>query len=271
MVVGHSILDQGPSGAGKSSLLRSALRHEGSGVVIMAPGDDEEASYAEFRGRSEYVIRGFDDPEFLPTLGVKEVGGFKAALNTVRSVYNKTKEELAAGNPLPYAVLGIDTISSLSQLSVNFWLKKMNLEGPPPALSPEGARFYGGIRSQMEEFMRPCRSLKGMGLHLIATSHVSEKEIKKTAVAGASGATGHMPLIMGSFRDRVAGIFDLVFHAGVQNNAEPKFYVQWVPDPKRPTKSRLGKLSDQVMLPNDWPTLKAAAEAALARRAEGSE
>lgn len=68
-IPGHSILLLGPPGSGKSSLARKALEHEGSGVVALAPGLSEETSYRTLRNNAAYVVRGYDDPEFYPSLG----------------------------------------------------------------------------------------------------------------------------------------------------------------------------------------------------------
>ena len=145
-------------------------------------------------------------------------------------------------------------------------------------MSKDGAQYYIGIQNLMQSFMRPVRACRGLGMHLIVTSHVSEKEVKATSIAGA-GSTAHMPLIPGAFREQLPGYFDVVLHAGLDrvnpytedggnNPAKPRHYVKWMPDARRPSKSRVGFLSPQEKLSNEWLVLKPLIDNALAQRSK---
>lgn len=278
---GHSILILGPSGAGKSTTGAGALTLEGSGVVFMAPGEDEATSYSQFRDaegndRPGYVLRGFDDPDFLPLIGQKTTSGLANAMKVAKALHEKLQKEYAEKQPLSYKVIVVDKISGFSELAVNIMLKECGLKEAPPAQSPEGARYYTGITNLLNQFIRPLRACRGYGAHLIITSHVSEKEVSNTAIAGAA-SEAQVALIPGrAFREALPGMVDFSLYAGVDkqnelvdgknNPAKPRHYLQWMPDPKRPTKSRAGWLSDQKNLPNEWEYLKPLLDAALARR-----
>jgi hypothetical protein len=258
----------GPSGGGKSTILRTALRHEGSGVILMAPGDDEYNSYAEFADNDNYALLPFDDPEFLPAAGLKKVGGLVAAMKAATKLRQVLEE-----NPGKYAVLGVDRIDGFAQLAVNVMLKKCDLSEAPKAMSPEGARYYTGLQNLLHQFFRPLRACRGLGAHLLVTSHVMEKEVDKMQLAEA-GSTAYMPLIPGSFRNQMPGIFDLTMFAAVnkagklvdgRNDVQnPRHYVKWMPSASQPTKSRIGPLSDRDKLPNEWDHLRPLLDAALA-------
>ena len=276
---GYSIIDLGPSGAGKSSLCRDALLHEGSGVVLLAPGDAERVSYLEFEDNDAYQIGSFDDSEFFPTVGEWEATGQKNAVTALRNVASVLKKDREEGKPLRWRVLVLDSLSSFSHLSVNAMMAAMRLDDAPKAMSPEGARYYSGIRNKTEEVLRAARVCQGFGMHLLCTTHVTEKEQKLgTGLATQISKTVHVPLMAGSIRDTVTQMFDLAVYAGIDtanelvdgrnDPARPRFYVQWVPDPKRPTKWRGGVLSATDKLPNDWRVLRDAIEASLATRSQ---
>jgi hypothetical protein len=265
---GYGVLLGGPSGAGKSTLARSALIAEGSGVALLAPGDDELMSYIELDGREEYYLKGFDDPEFLPTAGLYKTEGLGLLIKTLNAVRNKAKESWEKGEELKYKVLVLDTISSMAQLAVNQMMMKCGVTDAPAAMSPEGARFYSGIRNLMEEVMRPVRACKGYGMHVIGLTHVGEKQVSKTAMAETKSKMAQMPLIVGAFREVLPAYFDLVMHAGVDQQGTPRHYMMWVSDVSRPTKSRVGSLGSTVRLPNDWRVLRQLIKEAIERRSK---
>lgn len=275
MKPGYSILILGPSGAGKSTFIRQALEDEGSGVAFLAPGPDELTSYMAILDKPGYYVEGFDDPAFLPAIGMREVQGLARAIKLANTLRQRLEEDFKAGKPLTYKVIAVDKISGFAELAVNVMLKACNLAEAPTAMSPEGARYYTGITNLLDQFMRPLRACRGYGAHLLVTSHVAEKEISPTAVAEVSGQEAHVPLIPGKgFREKLPGIFDLVFYAvvnkagklisdpndpsNVRNDPNnPRHCLLWMPDPKKPTKSRLGPLSDKRLLPNEWHVVKA--------------
>jgi hypothetical protein len=254
--VGHAVLVLGPSGAGKSSLARSALLTEGAGAALLAPGVDELASYTELLGRPEYMVFSVDDPEWAPSVSKLKATGFQQAMGWMY-------ERLAAPPP----VLVVDTVSALAQLAVNHVMCRMGIREAPKAMSPEGAQYYTGIRNAMEDFMRLARACRAAGSTLLFTSHVAEKEQAATAMAGQISKTVHVPLIPGSYREVLPAAFDVVLHAGVNPASKDlRHYLQWVSDPKRVTKSRVGDLGPG-QLQNNWPVLKQAIVQAIKARA----
>lgn len=249
---GASLLLLGPPGSGKSSLARKAAEAEGSAVIALAPGMDEETSYRKFRENPSYIVKGYDDPEFFPSApGGLVASGFDALLHDLRTTY-----ALVAGDKGPKpAVLVTDTFSSMSGLAMNKTYAKFKVIQPPAALSPDGAAFWGYYRNLQESLMRICRAIRGSGLHWIATCHVDEKMVKEAGVANqeAIEKVGIVPAIAGGFRNVFAAGFDLVMYTRIEKGASgPVYYLQWQSDPKRPTKSRYEGLAPTGKIANDW-------------------
>lgn len=261
---GQTLLLMGPPGSGKSTLARQALEAHGSGIVCLAPGLSEEASYRKFRGNEAVKVKGFDDPNFFPSEGSLVATGYRELIGYLRGVYKALKEEQDAGKPLRFKVLVTDTFNSMSTLAMNQTLQHLGVDMPPPAMSPTGAAFWGYQRNLQEQLTRACRSIRGLGLDWIATCHVAEKEAKDTAIANpdraedVKGKASIVPAISGGFRDVLAGEFDLVLHCGVTRNdkKEPVHYLQWQPSAKRPTKSRYGALATAGKIPANWNKLQ---------------
>jgi energy-coupling factor transporter ATP-binding protein EcfA2 len=274
---GLTVLLLGAPGSGKSTLARQALQAEGSGLIALAPGMDEAASYRQLAGNELYRVRGFDDPEFYPAAGSMKATGYDELLAWLRGVYASLRAAAEKNEPLPYRVLVTDTFNAMSTLAMNKTFVHIGVTEPPPAMSPNGAAFWGYQRQLQEALMRACRAIRGMGLHWIATCHIAEKELKETAVANpdqmeGKKASGMVPAISGGFRDVLAAGFDLVLHTGVVRpdaTKPPVHYLQWQPSSKRPTKSRYGALADSGRIAADWRKLReriAAADAAEAAK-----
>lgn len=265
-MAGLSVLAMGAPGSGKSTLARQALVAEGSGLVALAPGLNELASYERWTKDTEkYRIKGFDDPEFYPMAGSMVATGYDDLLKWLRGIYVGLKKEVEEGKPPRFQVLVTDTFNDMSVLAMNKTLSHLNTEMPPPAMSPTGAAFWGYQRNLLDALMRACRSIRGLGLHWVCTCHVAEKELKETAMAnpdaveGVKGKMGIVPAISGGFRDVMAGGFDIVLHTGVMRpdkNKPPVHYLQWMPSDKRPTKSRYGGLAEQGRIAADWIKLR---------------
>lgn len=282
---GKTLLLLGAPGSGKSTLARQALIAEGSGLIALAPGLDELASYRQVSGNAAYRVRGFDDPDFYPAAGSLKATGYDELLAWLRGVYASLKAAADKSEPLTYKVLVTDTFNAMSTLAMNKTLSHMGVTEPPPAMSPTGAAYWGYQRNLQEALMRACRAIRGMGLHWIATCHVVEKEMKETSVANPDHAegmkkSGMVPAISGGFRDVMAGGFDLVLHCGVTRAAgtpaaggkpategKPLHYLQWQPSSKRPTKSRYGSLSEHARIPASWVKLQELIAAADAKDA----
>jgi hypothetical protein len=254
----HSITVLGPPGSGKSHFAMKALKAEGSGVVLLAPGLAEEASYRAFRDNPKYIVKGFDDPEFIPAIGSVKAEGFVNALHCLSGILKSLK----AGGPKP-AILVTDTFSAFAELAVNATMAKFKRTEAPPAMSPDGASYWTHVAQLMGSMARLCRAIRGEGVHWISLCHISEREMKEVAGANpenlsTTGAKGHTPAISGGFRDVYAREFDLVLHAGVKKEVVKEegkdvkktvFYLQSAPSAKRPTKSRYNL---PPMIRNDW-------------------
>ena len=271
----RSALAAGPSGSGKSTLLRSALLHEGSGVVLLAPGADEINSYddldyqvarwvdgkAEIPTDTSYLMMPVDDEDFLPSIGETKADGLVKALTYLRGVYKILKADVDVGDPPRWRVLGNDTLSAVGDLAYNAMLSGMGVTEPPKARGDGGATFYSGLQSKVLEVCRVCRAIRGLGVHWIATTHVKMADASETYTAeDVSVKAQRMPLFTGAVREKIPAIFDLVFYTGVERG---KHYMIHKPDPKRAAKSRMGLLADGRQLPNDWVAVLSALEDAV--------
>jgi hypothetical protein len=269
-IPGVSLLVLGPPNAGKSTLARKALEAEGGGYVMLAPGHDEYASYRMFKDNPQYIIRGYDDPEFFPQANEFKVEGFDRLIKELREAYAFLQAHPPGTEGGATAkVLVTDTFNSMSTLAMNKTYAKFKRSEAPPAMSPDGAAFWTYYRNLQESLMRICRAIRGCGLHWVATCHVAEKEMKEFGTANpeqaSSKAAGLVPAISGGFRDVFPAAFDLVLYAGVRKAVQKQpdgkevpvtqHYLRWQPDPKRPTKSRYGSLGASGIIPNDWEGL----------------
>ena len=276
---GYSVLIVGPSGSGKSSILRTALQHEEGGAVVMAPGSDELNSYTEMHDEAEmpvwqrddagrvtqvevpharYLFAPIEETDFAPSIQAKpQANAHRDVLHTLGAIYKATLQSVSTGDAPPWPVLGLDTFSSMNDFAHNEMMAKLRLSEPPPAISPEGSSYFGGISRCLNEIARKSRAIKGLGVHWIATAHVKERESSPTYAADEkAGKTQQMPLFTGAFREAVPAIFDLVIYTYVRGG---EHFALWKPDSRRAAKSRLGDLKLDEKLKNPtWPVLKKA-------------
>lgn len=272
----HGMLLAGASGVGKSTLLRSALVYYGAGAVALAPGMDESSSYLGLLDNPKYNFGNFDDIFFQPALNQWTATGHKELVNWLTKIYTECKEDVVNGRAIRYPVIGCDTYSAVGRLAYNATLAKFQRTEAPPAQSPDGAAFYSYLRLTMESSFRLFRAIRGLGAHLIMTSHTTEAEVSEIQKNEADvGSKKIMPDLPGGFKNMFPASFDLVFHVGVMIGKEGektvrKHYVQWQPDPKRPTKSRFPGLSENARIKADWAEINQRIEKAAAKMAEGS-
>lgn len=246
----HSVLLTGASGAGKSSLIRGALEHYGSGLVVLAPGIDEIDSYIGLVDKPGFVFKGFDDIEYQPTVKGSKATGLDEMTKWLRERYAEVKADVEQGKPPRYAVLGVDTLSAVGRLAYNATLARFNLTEPPPAIGSSGAPFYSYLRIILESSVRVMRGLRGLGVHWIVAAHPTEAEV--TAIqqtANAPSGSKILPDLPGGFKNQLPSFFNLVVDVNINNKGE--HYVQWAGDQKRVTKSRLGTLDGggKIILP----------------------
>lgn len=261
----QSILVTGASGVGKSTFLCKALEAEGSGCVLASPADELD-SYSPLLDNPSYAFQAIDDGLYTPTLkdGSKPTG-LADGLAWLKQRFVEVLSDAKANKAPRYAVLGLDTVSAMGSLATNATMANYSRTEPPPALSPDGAAFYTYLRMKQEELMRLARAFRGYGVHLIALSHEVETEVGPEKVASTidGKVKVHLPAVPGAFRAALPSFFSTVLHAGVApgSNGTRQHYVQWKPDPKRPTKTRFGDLG-QDKLNNDWLMIKTAIEQA---------
>lgn len=280
---GKSILLAGPPGSGKSTFVRSMLRELGGGAVALAPGVDEAESYSDFYdaagqpiwnekgglwlpGSAElpYLLAPFDDEGLTPTLGrqdTERASGFKRALRFLKVLKQQLSEDRAAGRAPRYPVFANDTFTGIGDLCYNEMLAIIGSDEPPKARGENGATFYGGYKTKMQEYSRVARGLRMLGVHWVATAHVYTREVdKKLSAQDVVAKEQVKPIFTGAYRDQVAGQFDLVFFTGIGKDGKP--YMQWRPSMDKAAKSRVGDLSKDDRIENTWPALEAALKSA---------
>lgn len=266
----HSVLLTGASGVGKSTLIRGALEHYGSGLVVLAPGLDEQDSYVGLVGKPGYVFKGFDDVLYQPTVKGSKATGFEEMTKWLRERYVEVASDVESGLAPRYAVLGVDTLSALGRLAYNATLARFGLTEPPPAIGSSGAPFYSYLRIILESGVRVMRGLRGLGVHWIVASHPTEAEttaIQQTASSPSSSKI--MPDLPGGFKNHLPSFFTTVLDVNIGNKGV--HYVRWAGDPKRVTKSRLGSLGGdgKIDLPANaklaWDLVSGRIEAAMER------
>jgi len=270
----HSVLLTGASGVGKSTLIRGALEHYGSGLVVLAPGTDEDMSYVGLLDNPAFKFRGFDDIEWQATDKNSKATGHSDMIKWLRERYAEVKSDVDAGKPPRYAVLGVDTLSAVGRLAYNATLARFNLTEPPPAIGSSGAPFYSYLRIILESGVRVMRGLRGLGVHWIVASHPTEAEttaIQQTA--NAPSGSKIMPDLPGGFKNQLPSFFTTVLDVNIGQKGV--HYVRWGGDQKRVTKSRLGDLGGdgKIDLPANaklaWELLSGRVEVAMARLVNG--
>lgn len=263
----NSVLFTGASGAGKSTLLRGALEYYGSGLVVLAPGDDEIDSYIGLTG-DKYAFKGFDDVLFHPESKEWNATGHSDMVAWLKQRYTEIKSDVDGGKEPRYKVLAVDTVSAIGRLAYNATLAKFKYTEPPPSISPTGASFYGYLRITLESGIRLQRAIRGLGVHWIVASHPTEADVTPIQALGGSKSK-IMPDLPGGLKNVLPSYFTTVLDVGIGTTG--KHYVQWAGDPKRVTKSRLGPLSStgKIELPTGsraaWETIAVALDKARAK------
>lgn len=248
-----SILLLGPTGSGKSSFIAQALRHYGSGAVALAPGVDEKNSYGDMLENSAYAFQGFEEVNYQPYLGRWTTNAMRDAVLWLEKIRDEVQADVASGKPPRYAVLALDTASGLARYAYNVTMAQLKLLQPPAAKSPEGAAFYSVLKLTQESLYRPIRAIYGTGVNIIAAAHVTENENISDAAVTEKAAKVILPDVPGGFKTVLPSFFDLVFHTMILRTPQGVQHVlQWKPDARRPTKSRLGSLGESALIPNDF-------------------
>jgi hypothetical protein len=267
MIVANSVLLTGASGAGKSTLLRGALEYYGSGLIVLAPGTDEANSYIGLLENNNYSFKPFDDLEFHPELKEFTATGHSDMIQWLKARYAELKSDVDSNKEPRYKVLAVDTESAVGRMAYNATMAKFKYTEPPPAQSPTGASFYGHLRIVLESGARIMRAIRGLGVHWVVASHPTEADVTAIQQLG-SAKSKIMPDLPGGFKNNFPGFFDVVLDVGI--GSDNKHHVQWEGDPKRVTKSRIGRLAPtgRIALPvgskASWITLVTALDKARA-------
>lgn len=266
----RSILLLGPTGTGKSSFIRQMLDHYGSGAIALAPGVDEKNSYGHLLENPAYVFEGFEEESFQPYMNVWEVNAMKDAITWLNGIRDLVKADVAAGQEPRYKVLAIDTASAMARYAVNVTMAQLRMKQPPAAKSPEGAAYYSVLKQTQESLYRPIRAIYGYGVNVVAAAHVTENENISEAQVAEKSAKVILPDVPGGFKTVLPSFFDAVLHTQIVRSPQGvKHILQWKPDMKRPTKSRLGDLGEGSTIPNDFNEFLRRVEAAEEKRANG--
>jgi hypothetical protein len=260
-----SVLIVGPSGTGKSTFAYKALKALGSGIVVMAPGVDEQNSYVDLLDNPAYKFAGFDDLDWAPSIGQKSATGLNEMLKFLDDERLRVSKLPVEERP---KVIVVDTQSGVGRLAFNNTLAKFNMTEAPPVRGEQGYPFFTRLLQLQEAQMRKVRAFRAMGLHMIVLSHSSEKENVSEAAVAERGAKMIMPAVPGSFNSVLPGYFDLVMYSQISKDSQgkPVYQLQWRGDMKRPSKSRIGALGNQSHVANDWLTVQKMLAEAVEKR-----
>jgi hypothetical protein len=269
-MISHSTLAIGPQGSGKSHLARTALKHYGSGIVVMARGMDEVNSYYPMaEDVDHYTFRGFDDPDFQVLIGSKGAHGALDMVNFLEE--QKVRVEAMAPEDRP-KVLVFDTATGIGDLALNATLQKFGMTEPPPVRGERGFPFFSYLSRVQAGIFAKGRSLRALGLHWFVLAQAAERETTPEQAAPNPGMLRKqvMAAVPGGFRDMIGQYFDQVFQvqAIVVSGKQPVHQMLWLPDTQHGTKSRWGNLTQNLKpIENDWPKVLVELERLAAARA----
>lgn len=245
MALTHSILLTGASGVGKSTLIRGALEHYGSGLIVLAPGRDEYNSYVSLHDNPAFVFGDFDDIMYQPALDPKsKAEGYTQMVRWLKERFLECQADQSSGKAIRYKVLAVDTMSGIGRLAYNQTLSRFQLSEPPAAIGSSGAPFYSYLRNTLESGVRLMRAIRGLGVHWLMASHPTEAEATQIQLTeGAKISSKIMPDLPGGFKNVLPSYFDIVVDVNIDSNG--KHYIRWGGDARRVTKSRFGTLAEK--------------------------
>lgn len=137
----------------------------------------------------------------------------------------------------PDCTFVVDTLGELQNYLAAWIMSNRTKQGPDNLALNE----YGILDKHFKEFIRRCRDAEGT---FICIAHAKRQEDYE------SGELKWYPMIVGGFRENIAGMFDFVFFANVKKGkGDPVFKWLTAGSDKYQTKDRDGRL-DKVIDPN---------------------
>jgi hypothetical protein len=259
----------GPPGTGKSELLGSIGEIvPASEVVLICPKPREANSgrYRQFGFEAEI----FRDHKWRPEANLWEADGYSRLLNRLYTLYDDTEKSVVILDPLTDAV----TLAAHQILKAE--------QAATPAQLRDKLGYYSSMKARLKDLVTTLTGLASADLprpkHVFVAIHAQpakEDDIKGNATAekeakGISYFGDVMPSMEGSYRQEVAGEFDIVGYTTVRHEVvregakvrkETRYLVQLTPDNERHAKVGLARGLEKEM-ENNLPALLRAVLAA---------
>lgn len=204
-------LDIGSPGTGKSHLLGTICELvPPTEVLLIAPKPREINSALYMKHGLDKTAQVFSDRRWRPTLGLHEAGGFVALNRAILDLYDDET----------YSVILVDPITDVVNLAAHDLMKGEKAATPRDMSDSRG--YYGSLRYKMQEFIENLVGLADPSMkrpkHVFCAVHAQPaKDDEKSESMGVEFEGSVLPMIEGSFRQKIAGEFDMVMYSRIKH------------------------------------------------------
>lgn len=258
---GITALFIGPPKTGKSTILGSICDLvDPERVALLCAKPNERNSFLYRKHGLDDRAEIFTDPLWHPSIGSYEADGFERLYRRVVDLYKDDSVD---------AVL-VDPLTDVGPLASHALMK--GEKAPTPRDMRDSIGFYGALKYKLKELVQAIVGLAAADhpKHVLVAVHarpLTEEDIKgkPTAEAKAKDVSFFgevLPMIEGSYRQDIAGDFDLVGYTRVTHEYDSRakerrtnYIVQVTADPEKHGGSRLGAAISEKELPNDMRSI----------------
>lgn len=239
----------GPPGSGKSTLAKSASVL-GKGCVLFSPSR-EAVTYA---GMPDWEGEVLEETEWEPTANSFKATAYTRTLGALRGL--KARKDIR--------VVVCDTLSRQLGYAYNHAIAP---HGTDDFVKLGNNKFsvWATVKAKSVELCDALEALRATGKHVIALLHQDVKEIEGAGVGVNVTDTqgkrriewdqGKVPEVMGSFRDTIAGRFDLFgFMERTTENGKTRYEIQVRPSQRAWAKSAIDCFTTD-RIPADFPSI----------------
>lgn len=252
--------------SGKSTLLGSICELvPPEQVVLICPKPNEVNSHLYVRHGLNKEAHVFHDLRWRPAVGMYEADGYRQLMQFLVELYDRDDVRAVLLDPLTDAV----------QLAAHELLKAE--QAATPRDLRDSISFYGALRYRLRDLVQTLTTLASPALsvpkHVFVAVHAQptkEEDIKKNPTAegkakGVSYFGDVLPTIEGSYRQDIAGEFDMVGFTTIRHRSEQvrpgkferktNYLVQLRPDSERHAGVRLAPALEEKEFPNSLPVI----------------